>query len=113
MSAMAPHDSHDVCAQSNSRCSTAHWEDGTPKSTGNAFDVPPRRVESDIPLIKTKEELKAEKHRAQSRTSYHKCKSRPWLRYEEEKRAWVKANPMATIQEYVDAIKAIAERLGL
>ena len=36
-----------------------------------------------------------------------------WQAYEAAKREWIAANPGATSEQYVAAMKAIAERLGI
>lgn len=36
-----------------------------------------------------------------------------WEAYEAAKRAWIAANPGATPAEYAEAMRAIAERLGV
>lgn len=37
----------------------------------------------------------------------------PWTQYEAEKEAWKRDNPQATHQQYEQAIRQIAKRLGI
>ena len=36
-----------------------------------------------------------------------------WQAYEAAKRAWIAANPNATPEQYAEAMRAIADRLGI